>query len=569
MTPLLRRFARSRLTAPAIAITAGALLLSSAALAAPKPGAGRTVQLQILTVSDWHGQLDPLSVGRPAVQIGGAAALSTYFQQERAANPNTLTFTAGDAIGASPPLANFFEERPAIEAMNLMGFDADTLGNHNFDRGVDHLQEMVDLADFPYVSANLRNRDAELTGVKDFEIFTLDGVDVAVIGVTNPEAPTLVFPGSFGSIEVTDPVQAAQKARATAKRAGADVFVVLTHMGITGVDPATGAAFGPLIDFSNALGGFDVVVGDHTDFQYEGTHNGALVVENRSKGLTYARTTLTVDPLRGKVLAADATFVTPLTAAVAPDKAVLDMLAPYRAQLQPILGRVVGSATKPILRSDSCGRGDGRLCESLVGNVVTDAMRLRYGTDFALTNSGGLRDALTCPIGGGGSGLCPPAPPADQITRGQVLSVLPFGNIAVTGTVTGAQLKTMLEHSVSSLPGANGRFAQVSGLCFTYDISAPVGSRVTSAVRPLATGECTGTPVDLTAAGSYTLAQNDFTASGGDGYPNVVASIVSREVLDQVLADYVAAASPLSPTIQGRITCTTSGATACPVVTAP
>jgi 2',3'-cyclic-nucleotide 2'-phosphodiesterase (5'-nucleotidase family) len=556
------RLGRSKATMPLLALTAGALVLSSGAVAAQRPA---PVELQFLTVSDWHAQLDPVN------GVGGAAALSTYFQQERAANPNTLTLTAGDAYGASPPLANFFEERPAVEAMNLMGFDVDTFGNHNFDRGTDHLQQMIDLAEFPYVSSNLRNRDDNLTGVKDFEIFTVGGVDVAVIGVTNPEAPTLVFPGSFGTIEVTDPVPAANKARAAAKRAGADVFVAITHMGITGVDQSTGEAFGPLVDFADNVGGFDIVFGDHTDFQYEGVHNGALVVENKSKGVTYARTTLTVQPTTGKVLTSDVEFVVPTAAAVTPDPAVVELLAPYRAELAPLLNAQVGSATREILRSDSCGRGDGRLCESLVGNTVTDAMRMRYGTDFAITNSGGLRSSLTCPTTDNLGDFCPAYDPAGgyPITRGQVLSVLPFGNVAVTGTITGAELDAMLENGVSSMPGANGRFAQVSGLCFTYDISAAPGSRVSSAVRQAADGTCTGEPIDLTAASTYTMAQNDFMATGGDGYPNVFSSIVSREILDQVLADYVTASSPISPAIQGRIVCTSSGATACPAITAP
>jgi 2',3'-cyclic-nucleotide 2'-phosphodiesterase (5'-nucleotidase family) len=556
------RLGRSKATMPLLALTAGALVLSSGAVAAQRPA---PVELQFLTVSDWHAQLDPVN------GVGGAAALSTYFQQERAANPNTLTLTAGDAYGASPPLANFFEERPAVEAMNLMGFDVDTFGNHNFDRGTEHLQQMIDLAEFPYVSSNLRNRDDNLTGVKDFEIFTVGGVDVAVIGVTNPEAPTLVFPGSFGTIEVTDPVPAANKARAAAKRAGADVFVAITHMGITGVDQSTGEAFGPLVDFADNVGGFDIVFGDHTDFQYEGVHNGALVVENKSKGVTYARTTLTVQPTTGKVLTSDVEFVVPTAAAVTPDPAIVELLAPYRAELAPLLNAQVGSATREILRSDSCGRGDGRLCESLVGNTVTDAMRMRYGTDFAITNSGGLRSSLTCPTTDNLGDFCPAYDPAGgyPITRGQVLSVLPFGNVAVTGTITGAELDAMLENGVSSMPGANGRFAQVSGLCFTYDISAAPGSRVSSAVRQAADGTCTGEPIDLTAASTYTMAQNDFMATGGDGYPNVFSSIVSREILDQVLADYVTASSPISPAIQGRIVCTSSGATACPAITAP
>src|SRR3990172_8365427 len=126
-----------------------------------------TVDIQILDVSDWHAQLDPVSVFGVG-NVGGAAVLSAYWNADRAANPNTLTLTAGDAFGASPPLSGFFNEEPAILAMNMMGFGVDTFGNHNFDRGTAHLQQMIDLADFQYVSANLKNRDDNLTGVKDY-----------------------------------------------------------------------------------------------------------------------------------------------------------------------------------------------------------------------------------------------------------------------------------------------------------------------------------------------------------------------------------------------------------------
>jgi 2',3'-cyclic-nucleotide 2'-phosphodiesterase (5'-nucleotidase family) len=134
-------------------------------------------------------------------------------------------------------------------------------------------------------------------------------------------------------------------------------------------------------------------------------------------------------------------------------------------------------------------------------------------------------------------------------------------------SIKGDELKTFLENGVSLMPSAQGRFPQVSGLCFTYDISAPAGSRVLGAVQQAADGSCSGTPIDLTAASTYTIAENDFMASGGDGYPNVYARGTTQNLMDQVLADYIAANTPVSPAIQGRITCTTSGATACPVVT--
>jgi 2',3'-cyclic-nucleotide 2'-phosphodiesterase (5'-nucleotidase family) len=124
----------------------------------------------------------------------------------------------------------------------------------------------------------------------------------------------------------------------------------------------------------------------------------------------------------------------------------------------------------------------------------------------------------------------------------------------------------MLENGVSSMPGVNGRFPQVSGMCFTYNIAAPVGSRVTSAVRQASDGSCTGAVVDLTAASTYTIATNDFMANAGDGYPFFAPRMVTREIMDQVLADYITAAGTISPSIQGRIVCTTSGATVCPVV---
>jgi 2',3'-cyclic-nucleotide 2'-phosphodiesterase (5'-nucleotidase family) len=554
-------------------LAAAAVSLGTVALPAAASGGG-SVELQLLNVSDWHGQLDPVG------GVGGAAVLAGYFNAARAENPDTLTLTAGDAVGATPPISSFFADEPTIRAMRLMRFDADTLGNHNFDAGLGRLQTQVDLARtddaavagsrFRYLSANLKNLEANLDHVDKMRIFKVGGVKVAVIGLTNPEAPTLVFPGSFGTITITDPVAAANKQRAIARKAGAQVVVALIHAGVTGAD-ATGQPFGPLVEFARGVTGYDVILGDHTDIQYSGTINGALVTENRSKGVTYSRVKLTVG--RGGVTARSVEFISPAAAGVTPDPAVAALVESYRVQLQPVLGTVIGSATKAIPRSDSCGTANGRTCESLVGNVTTDALRLRYGTDVAVTNSGGLRDALTCPPAGGGSGFCPTlAPPPNQITRGQVLAVLPFGNVVTTVTVTGAELKAVLENGISRMPAVDGRFPQVSGMCLRYDISAPAGSRVTSVVRQGADGACTATAVDLTAATSYTLAENDFMANGGDGYPVLIGRSVTREIMDQVLADHVTATSPLAPTIQGRIVCedgNLADTIVCPVVTAP
>jgi len=527
------------------------LVVATGTRAATSSGPRKPVTIQFLTVSDWHAQLDPLSVSGVG-DVGGAAVLSAYWQADRAANPNSLTLTAGDAYGAAPPLSSFFDEESAVKAMNLMGIDVDTFGNHNFDRGTAHLQRMIDLADFPYVSANLKNVDENLRGVKAFEIFEVDGVKIAVIGVTNPEAPTLVFPGNFGTIEVTNPVVAANKARAAAKQAGAQVFVAITHMGIEGSDPVTGAPVGRLIDFANNVGGFDIIFGDHTDAQFSATINNALVVENRSKGLTYSKTNLTVDAENGRVLNRSVQFMTPLSSGVTPDPAIVNLLTPYRSQLAAAFDAKIGVATNVFPR----GGNVERLREVAIGNLIADSMRLYYGTQIAFTNGGGIRAALP-------SSYTPvdrtlrrtsagytAGPPYDLVV-GDVFTVLPFGNSVVTRSVTGAQLHAILEHSVGALPSANGRFAQISGFKFSYDVSRVPGSRVVSVTLD------DGTPV-LADATTYTLATNDFTNAGGDGYTMLAdGQGTTRDVMANVLLDFIRQRGTITPTIENRITAVT------------
>ena len=523
------------------------------------------VTLQFLNVSDWHGQLDPNVVNN--VNIGGAAAISTYWKQDRLANPNTLTLTAGDAFGATPPLSGFFDDEPAIKAMRLMGIQVDTLGNHNFDSGLAYLQNLIDLAGkptseepgtpFSFVSANLANVEDELDGVAPWKLFDVGGVKVGVVGITNPEAPTLVFPGRFGSIVPTNPYPAANKARAAARKAGAQVVVLITHMGVTGVDPVTGAPVGPLVDLANNVGGFDVIFGDHTDVQFQGVINDQLVLENRSRGLTYARTTLTVDPGSGRLISRSTQFVTPVSANVTPDPAILSMLAPFRTELSAILDEPIGVGTALFPRGNAFERSG----ESALGDLLADAMRLRYGTQLALTNGGGIRRSLPAdnylPADTTLRRLAPPyviGPPFDLV-KGDVQTILPFGNLAVTRTVTGAQLWAALENGVSQINlanspiGADGRFPQISGFRFKYDATKPAGSRVWEVTLT------DGTPIPNSAASSYSFATNDFVNTGGDFYTMFAdGQGVSREILADVLREHIAAAGTVTPSTDGRIT---------------
>ena len=210
---------------------------------------------------------------------------------------------------------------------------------------------------------------------------------------------------------------------------------------------------------------------------------------------------------------------------------------------------IVGYSTVEILRTSPCAVAVVR-CESLLGNVVTDAMRAASGADFGIMNSGGLRAHLTC---FGSTTGCPDPTPSSPwlITRATVFSVLPFGFRVARVSVTGAELKGMLENGVA-VPGSNA-FPQVSGLCFTYSLSAPAGSRVLSAVRQATDGSCTGAAVDFGSGASYTIVEDTFMASGGDGYQNFASRATIGELQDRVVVSYIALKTPISPAIQGRI----------------
>jgi 2',3'-cyclic-nucleotide 2'-phosphodiesterase (5'-nucleotidase family)/predicted AlkP superfamily phosphohydrolase/phosphomutase len=531
----------------------------------------------ILQISDYHGQLVPLSeaadtlsgggASNPTFSLGGAAFLKPWFDWYRAEAPDgSITVAGGDSIGATPPISSFFADAPTIELMNLMGFTSDGVGNHNFDAGYLHfLNDIIPAADFPYLTANIVQTGSVTPGWKPSEVFNFNGFKLGVIGFSNSDLTTLIFPGNLGPFEVTPAAAAINAEAMKLKAAKVDAIIAVGHEGATAGtfnDPT-----GPLMTIADSIVGVDAALGDHTDFQtIDHRSNGVLVAENRSKGIRFTRVQLVVDASSKAVVYKTADWHKPWTIGVTPDGAIQARINELQAQLAPILGTVIGSSTRFIPRTDACGNTAGRTCESLVGNVTTDAMRAAYagiGVDFAMTNAGGLRTDLTCPTTDNPSDFCPAyTPPPYLITRGQVLSVLPFGNVVVTLTINGAELKAMLENGVSSMPAANGRFAQVSGLCFSYDIAAPAGSRVTGAVRQALDGTCTGSAIDLTSASTYKIAENDFMASGGDGYANFASRMTTQEIMDEVLADYITANSPISPVI-GRITCT--GAT-CPIV---
>lgn len=591
-------------------------LIIPAGVFAAKPPPAPPVNIQILSVSDWHANLDP------AGAAGGAWNISARWDADEAAfTGSTLRLTAGDDFGASPPLSGFFDEAPAIQAERLMGIQVNTFGNHNFDRGITHLQSMIDLAaatstgnagahpgsPFRYVATNLANLDANLRGVDRIKYFTLGGVKIALLGIVNEEAPTLVSGGNFGTIVVTDGVAATKSAAREARMNGAKAVIVITHKGVTNASDGTG----PLTDFVNALPGglVDVVMGDHTNIQYSGTGalNGVLFHENASFGNTYAKTSLTVKPGNGPgVIAKSVTFVTPGPAgALSTDKTsctgagatatfcdqdIVTMLVPYRVLLAQALDGVIGSTTQPFDR----GGNLERRTEVPLGDLLADGLVQQYGVQIGYYTGGSIRSqfpacgyqpvntalnrgnwngthsaVVTC--AGYASGT-----PYDLV-KGDVYTVLPFGNNIVTRTVTGAQLWQALENGVSKCPNpiANGsscagRFPQVSGIKFTFDTAnasgcsgsetAPITWACVSggSNRITAVTWTDGTPIPYDTQ-TYTFATTDFTNAGNDSYTMLSdGQGVTRDRDANAFLAYLSTLTmPLDPTSYAldRITC--------------
>ena len=561
-----------------VAIFALVVLIIPAGVAAKKPPGSPPVDIQILNVSDWHANLDPASAN------GGAWNISARWQQDRLAYPGrTLTLTAGDDFGASPPLSSFFNEEPAIQAQRLMGIQVNTFGNHNFDRGVAHLQSMINLAaapstgshgahpgePFSYVAANLSNLSANLTGVTPLEYFTLGFAKVAVIGIVNEEAPTLVTPGNFGTMVVTDGVAATIQYATEARQAGANVVIVITHKGMNTVSPPSGA----LPDFVDALPAslVDVVMGDHTNIQFSGTaSNGVLYHENASFGNGYAKTKLTIRPgPGGGVRSKSVSFVAPGPAgtlgsnntsctggtATFCDQDIVDMLVPYRVALAEALDGVIGTTTLPFDRGDNIERRQ----EVPLGDLLADGIREVYDVDIGFMTGGGIRSQFpACGYNPEDTSLrrgnynnadtLPPAsrhqtivtcagyaagPPYDLVI-GDVYTVLPFGNNILTRNVTGNQLWQALENGVSGCPNpitntstCGGAFPQVSGIKFTFDTSiatgcsgsktAPITWACTSGGRVTVVTGSDDTPIPKDGT-LYSFAVTDFTNAGGDSY---------------------------------------------------
>jgi 5'-nucleotidase len=582
----------------------------------PAAQAGATVDIKLLATNDFHGRLVP-----PSGDLGGAAYLATHLKAIRDANPYTLHVDGGDLVGATPVLSNLFYDEPTVEAMNIMGLDIQTVGNHEFDRGQSDVLRRRDGGcfggdcdyrggmpfegqDFTTLSSNVivtatgqaltldraikrfdwgpTSRDQCLrngwrgfpemdfrnqgqcvsfvasngrAGGQGSNQTPLGGVDVGFVGVTTVNTPNVVSPTGIQGLVFQTEAEAVNREVANLEADGADVIVVLMHEGgrqdVANPDPNacenfTGAAANIIPQFSDAV---DVVVTGHTHQSYVCDFaDGPLVTQAFEYGKRFSEITLGIDVRSGDIVSRKAVNHD-VTRDVTPDPEIQALIAMYQELAGPALREVVGTSVVPIPRT-------GRAAESIQGNLAADALIDQYGTDFAFQNSGGLRADLTRPA----NAVDPPQLDADglyNIARENVLAVWPFGNIVALAEVDGPTLKAILDNGVFEVGG--GRFMQVAGLRVDYYVDGTTPGGFPRGV--IANVEywnhpdfADGTPVDLSASASYTVAMNDFMSVGGDNYPVLGDRVYSlQDPLEVAVERYLEANSPVNPQIEGRI----------------
>jgi 5'-nucleotidase len=528
----------------ALALTACA---GASGSSSPADGGGGGVDLQVLSLSAWLGQLDPIDETDDAGttrQYGGLATLSSYFAADRKANANTIFLAGPDSFGASPPLSSQFQDEPSIEALGLLGASCDTLSNHDFNNGIPYLQHLVGLASFPYVTSNMSGVDTALgSDVRvPYLLVHAGGATIGVLGITNPDAPNHTFPGRFGAISISSPVAATNAAATAARAAGAEAVVAITDLATANVSPA-GVHSGPLIEFASELHGVDVVLGSNDTNPGAPRVGDVLVVEHTWKGRTYGRTQL---HLGSGGASATAEVVAPDVTRVAPDPRAQALLAPYRAQLAMLFDSSIAVTTGAFPLD-----GSERTGEIALGDLIADSFLARYrplGAQIAVINGAGIRDSLPSTYVPASTVLRRPAtgfaagPPYDVLV-GDAYTVLPFGNMCVVRTVTSAVLWSMLEQSVFSLPAPFKGFLQIAGFKFTYQQSASPGTRVKSVTLD------DGTSISKEDARTWVLVDTDYVDRGGDDYGMLVQSPAAPtlDVAAEVFLDYLKTSGPLVP----------------------
>lgn len=471
-------------------------------------------KLQIIHFNDVHSRVEE---SETSIGYARAAAL---IAELKADNPNTLVLDAGDTFHGQT-IANLVRGESIVEILNAIGVDAMVTGNHDYNYGYERLIELAGQADFPVLAANVYKADGSRL-LEPYTIKTVGDVKVAIFGLATPETLYKTHPNNVQGLTFADPVEEA-KGIVSELQGKADVVIALVHLGLDESSEVVSR------HVAEQVSGIDLIVDGHSHTVLEqGLKAGdTLIVQTGEYSNNLGVVELTLDDAK-KVVGRDARLIARASADdVEANAAIADIINKVKDDQQSVLSEVVGKSAVDLVGE----REFVRTSETNLGNLITDAILAESGADVALTNGGGIRASI----------------PAGDITVGQVITVLPFGNYIQTKRVTGADLKAALELGVGSYPESLGGFPHVSGLEFSFDENKPEGQRVHSMTID-------GKPVDL--AATYLLATNDFMAAGGDNYTMFKDYPIENDFasLEEALIKHIRSLGELNPTVEGRIT---------------
>jgi 2',3'-cyclic-nucleotide 2'-phosphodiesterase (5'-nucleotidase family) len=555
-----RARSRGRLAAGTLAAaTATALafggVASAQAAPSPKGEEARSVDINLVTVNDFHGRIEQSGTA------AGIARLSTAVQQIRAENPNTVFAAAGDMIGASTFTSFIQQDVPTIDALNAAGLDVSAVGNHEFDKGFADLTDRVmPLALWEYLGANVYDKETGEPALPEYWIEKFEGVRIGFVGAVTDELPSLVSPTGIEDITVGDPVEAAnrvadQLSDGKKNNGEADIVVFLVHEGAatTSIESATdpNTRFGEIVLGAND--NIDAIVSGHTHLPYNHVIDGRPVISSGQYGERFSDMEITYDRATKSITKMENTIYTMATAfdsrgnvtawLTEPDPEIVPIVTAATEVANELGNVVIGQADAAFNRAQQPGvvnnqpaLVENRGGESTLGNFVADVQLWALeadGTrdvDITFMNPGGLRADIN----------------AGDTTYREAANVQSFANTLVTVQMTGAQVKAVLEEQWQPA-GASRPFLKLGvneGLSYTYDPTAAQGSHITE-IR--LDGEL------LDPAALYTVGANSFLGGGGDNFttfalPQVAATKADSGKIDlEAMVDYFEAFGSAAP----------------------
>ena len=518
------------------------------------------VRLRILAINDFHGNLAMSSDSFGGV--GRADFLAAHVEAARGEADHSVFVSAGDLIGASPLISALFHDEPTIEAMNLMGLDLNAVGNHEFDEGPAELLRMqrggphpVDGdrdddpfagADFEFLAANVVVDETGETIFPPYAVRDYQGIRVAFIGVTLEGTPSIVVRSGVAGLTFRDEAETVNALVPRLREEGIEAIMVLLHQGGSsdgGPDDCGSGLTGPVVEIVGKLDdAVDLVIAGNTNDEFVCKVDGKWVTMADRGGRLFTVTDVKLVRATGDMVVQSAKNLPNSQADVTPVPALTALIDRYEALAAPLADVVVGNVAADVTREEN------EAGESALGGVIADAHLAATrreavgGAVVAFMNSGGIRDDIRFATSGN---------EADgEVTYGEAFAVHPFGNSLVTMSLTGAQIKTLLERQFDNPEPGSMRVLQVSdGFSYVWDASAPAGSKVDAGSI-----EINGVVVDPD--GIYRVTVNSFLAEGNSGF-SVLADgkdkVVGAIDLDALIG-YFADRGSLEAGRQGRIT---------------